>query len=63
MKALKSIINAIALKYLFIKLALQTRKAIKNYNPDNSLGEYIENPARYTPITLALTMLLTKREK
>jgi len=62
MSTLKSIINAIALKYLFIKLALQTRKAIKNYNPD-CLGEYTENPTRYTPITLALTMLLTKKEK
>jgi len=60
---IKSIINNIALRYLYIKLALQTRKAIKNYQPDHAIGTYIEDPTRYTPISLAIACLLTKKEK
>ena len=59
---LKSIINTITLKYLFIKLVLQTYKSIKNYNPDCAIGEYIEKPD-YLPLSLALKCLLTKQEK
>ena len=60
---LKSIINTITLKYLFIKLAVQTYKAIKNYQPDHAIGTYTEDLTRYTPISLAIACLLTKEEK
>ena len=56
MSTLKSIINNIALRYLYLKLAVKTYKSIKNYKPD-CIGIYTEKP-EYTPITRALAHFL-----
>ena len=61
MSTLKNLINNIALRYLYLKLAVKTYKSIKHYKPDN-LGIYTEKP-EYTPITLAIVHFLKMEEK